>query len=623
MATPALRVSGCAAIAVAGAGLVALGLLGVGGASPTAVGPITRVSDHRAVGVAFSGGGLSAMADAQCFLAALDNITEGRFNSSAAGSSRVFIASVSGGSLGYALYTNAKVVVPELHPNWTVEELVSWPGKDVRVPAGDSVPFNVLDILLMALPSVLTEDADLAERCVTGNLSACTVLRRRCSAGEEEGVAVRPMADSLDTSKLHESLAKLNESLPSLATETKVCAIVLRLVDCFLEDSLWPCVVEALGAVYGRGGRRLEAGNRPWWVQFAVMDASKAPYGAGPLPEARLTDHVAPLVLEAMPGRRDILVRSPTFEPSGLGSFDGSNETKSGRFRSHAVDLFTAIAYSSHMVNSNTLFLDSDTNSDEGAQTCPLAGFAANESHWACARAAVVRNAYNLRSAVLGRWTPLDAQGGRRDGPQRRGALGTDGGIVETTGLITLARAGLRNMILFYESAFSFADWPQVGFLFGVPCCGANLCRNNYQALGARNLQIFHERHWVELRDGLLHQGGNGSVVLRNVEVVDNAWLGVKAYTVAQLVVLSNNKMDAFAHYLRHWGSISAALGPRVEGDWTTFQAKERAPFASGWPALSGMVTPFNATVKCLLAQFKVQLAKRALLGVLDQALDP
>lgn len=106
---------------------------------PTHVGVISPFASPEGVGIAFSGGSLSGMLDAECYLGALDALANGQLTNPIAGSRELAVASVSGGTLGYLSFRALELLFPPSASNWTLAELVAWPA--TPVPDGRT-PFN-------------------------------------------------------------------------------------------------------------------------------------------------------------------------------------------------------------------------------------------------------------------------------------------------------------------------------------------------------------------------------------------------------------------------------------------------------------------------------------------------
>lgn len=103
--------------------------------------------------------------------------------------------------------------------------------------------------------------------------------------------------------------------------------------------------------------------------------------------------------------------------------------------------------------------------------------------------------------------------------------------------------------------------------------------------------QVFESSLWPAVHSTLADPTGPGSVLLRNVTVRPNALYGVKhSYTLKTLLIFSNMRATGWEATMQHWDEIAPSLG---------------LPAAT-FPAVSGFVTPANATAKCLLAQWKV-----------------
>lgn len=575
---PWVRALGCGAMVVSGIGLaVYLFAVSNHGLPPLVRKTIGPFKDRSTVGISLSGGGLSGMVDALCFLKGLDLLTDGKFGPSR--SKKLVVSTVSGGSLAYASYANLEIVVPELRPNWTVAEMAAWP-RPGDLPPG-TVPFSRIELINAAQPQLVLNFLKDAVDCAALDQKACARLKVTCtSEGVQSGGAGTTYGPPAD-----------------------LCFISLGMAECLTRSSIWPCMTELL--LRGQGivePKDMSKGPKTWYVQFSSIDSIAGPYGAGPLPGKAVNLSVAMSAFGGPPNQRNVLSIASNFVPTGF----ALNGNQPGTPLS-SVDLLLAVAFSSDFPNMRSSFLDSSTNANGTSQTCPLA----IRTGIGCEEDAMFREAYNLGGSLIGEW----------DSSESSLALATDGGMLDTSAITTLVRGGVKNIIQFWVNDRPFVEVPSISYLFGVGCCSPWLCQNPAAALGPGALQLFDSSRWPEAQAALGRQTGPGFVHLKDVQVINNPTMGVTPYVVRNLIIFSNTNLEQFGAYMDNWEDIRAALGPQVGGSLPSHVARGRAPFVSGWPALYDTPTPFNSTAKCLLAQYKLKMAEDVLLKVLRPAL--
>mmetsp|Transcript_21512 Transcript_21512/g.53085 ORF Transcript_21512/g.53085 Transcript_21512/m.53085 type:complete len:690 (+) Transcript_21512:2-2071(+) len=601
---------------------------------------LTPLDDPAAVGIAFSGGSLNGLQDAFCFMNELDEITGGAFGSAA--TNKVGVFTVSAGSLAYGAYVNVDLDFPRLRDavNWTAEDVAAWPRAGTL--SDGAVAFNQVPLFLAALPDFIDE----VKKCLKGDGAACDAVR---------GHAADADATAADA-------AIINKARGSDATITakEVSMLILSLLHCISKEALWHCIASTLGHIQGTDINTMRTGPKPWWIQFSEVDVYEGPYGGAGvrIPVPGMADHVALGALETWPGRAaHTLTSTRQFAPDGLrtrGGFGSLLVTPTADPQS--VDLFAALAYSSDYLSMVSFLVDKQSEAKYGlaGETCPYAivddlaaGFQSADPEAKCKERAKIRASLTERSLLLGRWAS----------PHRReqaGAMSTDGGTIDVSGLLSLLRTKVPHAVHFYESSVGLATQPDLSYLFGVDS-GSDLCQSSQLAIGGKALQVFESTLWRQVYNQLTDPAGNGSAVLRNVRVLGNDHWGISPYLLKTLIVFGNGRVSAFESSLAEWPSIAAGLNIPVHAppikpilekdprgrarraladadgqDGAANGAEDAAAAApvdsdkewSTWPSISGFgVTPMDATAKCLLAQWKVRARESELREILQPAL--
>jgi hypothetical protein len=117
-----------------------------------------------------------------------------------------------------------------------------------------------------------------------------------------------------------------------------------------------------------------------------------------------------------------------------------------------------------------------------------------------------------------------------------------DGGLVDTTGIVTLLQNKEDSIVAFYNNndPMSTLSCP-FAFLFGAETDADSMnCLEGWE-LG----QVFDSSLWEGVK-GNLTDGGVLRARLENVEVKENEYLGVEGYMLKNLVIFSNERSDEF-----------------------------------------------------------------------------
>lgn len=158
-----------------------------------------------------------------------------------------------------------------------------------------------------------------------------------------------------------------------------------------------------------------------------------------------------------------------------------------------------------------------------------------------------------------------------------------DGGIVDTTGIVTYLQDKFDAIVLFYNDNNNLhSQNASLAFLFGV-----DSTTNSMNSVEGPTLEQVFE---TELYDVMMANLTTSSTRahFENVSVLENTYLGVEAYTLRHLYILSNQYTDAFVD---------------------TFEDAEIASHLTDqWPnGFSVGMDTFSANMLCLYNQWKVE----------------
>ena len=117
-----------------------------------------------------------------------------------------------------------------------------------------------------------------------------------------------------------------------------------------------------------------------------------------------------------------------------------------------------------------------------------------------------------------------------------------DGGLVDTTGIVTLLQKKEDTIVAFYNNNDPLSELScPFAFLFGAETSADSMnCLEGWE-LG----QVFDSGLWEGVK-GNLTDGGLLRAKLENVEVKENEYLGVEAYILKNLIIFSNERSDEF-----------------------------------------------------------------------------
>ena len=117
-----------------------------------------------------------------------------------------------------------------------------------------------------------------------------------------------------------------------------------------------------------------------------------------------------------------------------------------------------------------------------------------------------------------------------------------DGGLVDTTGIVTLLQLQTPKIVAFYNNNDPLSSLSSVfSYLFGVGAATDTMNSLEGPELGA----VFPEELYGEFISNLTDPNVMRAT-LSDVPVSDNSYLGVSGYSLSSLVVFSNEYSDAF-----------------------------------------------------------------------------
>lgn len=462
-------------------------------------------TEENTVGIAITGGGPSGIIDAVCYLDHLNNVTEGALDG-AEGPKKVIMSTNSGGTVAWAVWNSAKVVCPALRPDYTVEDIRSWPA---GAPDVDSTPaLGSMSRYLVNQPQAFSEtlfgfNADVGQAlvgCAGGVDFACEIL----SSFADDGFADARLALSLQLN------ARLGEEL---YTSTGLRDLFLAIAGCRFTDSEYPCLLFAGLLATNVNLREPKAGALPWLIEMSFINHFDGPFGAGELeldasePIEDLEDNTAFAIYQQLPDDEPGTLDTPskafnnhffirsfnTRDRSFLAAIE-AGDSKQG----FPVDLAHAIAFSADFT---TVSISAIQRGEEPGQTCPASIFF--DPSLACEEQARARDELASGMQVLGNW--------KRS--KQMSALATDGGVLEGSGVVPLLRAKVKDILVLnvnnrpwgarcgpprpaggraavFSRARVRADVSNVGlsFLFGVRTGSNDLCDSGLRVGAARPL---------------------------------------------------------------------------------------------------------------------------------------
>jgi len=159
-----------------------------------------------------------------------------------------------------------------------------------------------------------------------------------------------------------------------------------------------------------------------------------------------------------------------------------------------------------------------------------------------------------------------------------------DGGLIDTTGITSHLRTKERSIVSFYNNNDDLRTLNStIAFLFG-----SSTSTDTMNALeGAVLGQVFDE----SLYEGVIRNLTDPDVLrarLRNVQVKNNSYMGVQAYVLEELYLVSNQYTKQFLD--------------------TFNDSKVPAGIADGWPNNMPVgFDTFNSNMLCLFSQWKIR----------------
>eukprot|EP00930_Biecheleria_cincta_P062835 TRINITY_DN4828_c0_g1_i1.p1 TRINITY_DN4828_c0_g1~~TRINITY_DN4828_c0_g1_i1.p1 ORF type:complete len:412 (+),score=54.40 TRINITY_DN4828_c0_g1_i1:71-1306(+) len=159
-----------------------------------------------------------------------------------------------------------------------------------------------------------------------------------------------------------------------------------------------------------------------------------------------------------------------------------------------------------------------------------------------------------------------------------------DGGVVDTSGIVALLRRQVKNIVAFYNDNNDLSALnASIAYLFGLGTVTNDM--NSLQ--GPALSQVFPTNLAFETLNNLT----NPELLraqLSPVPVVDNSYLGVRAYTLSSLLILSNQRSERFLHSFQD-ASIEAHLSHEYPNQYKIGMA------------------PLGANMLCAYNQWKVR----------------
>lgn len=300
-----------------------------------------------------------------------------------------------------------------------------------------------------------------------------------------------------------------------------------------------------------------------WLIQWSVVNPVSGHgawtayrYGEGQgFPISGLFSKDAAIAaLRMHPRGASTVIASTAFEPSGEAlNFDCTwynpnckNDSPSTR----SIDAITALSYSSAFFVEYFPFYDPKT---QGKHYCKLSRATRTLSY---------------QNFLGGRWPrssmpPPDAAG-----------IAADGGLFDTNALMSLLKAGARDIVLFdgeYGPPPTSAS-SRLGRLFGVPYPAAK-CTHGETAVPLEEYAVFDSSLYAEAIANLT-EGGSGVSILRDVPVLANEALGIAGYALNSLVLVGRLVSEGFKSFAPQ---VARAV---PDEDFTSVKAQLTQPLA-------------------------------------------
>jgi len=137
----------------------------------------------------------------------------------------------------------------------------------------------------------------------------------------------------------------------------------------------------------------------------------------------------------------------------------------------------------------------------------------------------------------------------------------TDGGFVDTTGIVNLLLKKKSRIVAFYNNNQDLTEITSpISYLFGVN--GNSNAENNIE--GPAFNKVFPSDLYNEVSSNLT-TSATGVAILRDVPVLANDFFGVEAYTLDELIIIISNPVsqEVFMNQFEDKERISAALDSR------------------------------------------------------------
>ncbi|KAK7242166.1 hypothetical protein SO694_00013047 [Aureococcus anophagefferens] len=433
------------------------------------------------VGLALSGGGVTACVCALCLLDALGPLGPD-----------VVVSTVSGGTLGYLLHVNAprfkNLTYPETGPNATYESL-----REARANDGEAWFAQIV----REIPDGSRAHAARAAR---RGRDAPGEGRAAADARRTEVDMRRTAADARRT----EEVANARAASPDKENRTAVGTVY----------GWWEAALDAAAlSAYAVEPWALVAGDRAWTAGAALLDTGAAPI-------SRDADGVYGAAAARLRPVDVAMAATPRASTPGL---RGANVTLPADF-----SLMNAASFSS--------------------------------AFWA---AAIVESGaeYALLKDEL---ITLPSAAGDD-------AIVLDGGMVDTTGIAALLRRRATTVVAFYDNNNGgvAAQPASLAYLFGA----AGPTDSMNAVAGPDVLAVFDGALWPA---ALANLTAGTRAALRGVRVAANAYLGVEAYVLDELLVFPLERSPSFLASF-----ADPAVAANVADDWPNAMALSMDPFAA------------------------------------------
>jgi len=175
-----------------------------------------------------------------------------------------------------------------------------------------------------------------------------------------------------------------------------------------------------------------------------------------------------------------------------------------------------------------------------------------------------------------------------------------DGGLIGPAAITNLLRAQTDTVVAFYNNLGDIAKRTfAIAMLFGI-----NSKIKSPSMAGGIHTQVFPKELGAEVMANLT----NPKILrarLTNVPVLDNEWLGIKAYTLKTLIIVSTMYNDEFVDSFKDT-RIKENLGSGLLGGFPT-------NYLSGMPTL-------DANMLCMLQEWRSNKYREEIAAALNQA---